>query len=114
MVYRREGFQGPVAEGDAEGAKGKENKKVEVNGVLSGVEGLTLGEKEMNGAVGSKKEEKDGEEQDHGATQGIWLARVRPEDCEGIIKYTALQGKVVKPQRQLRGGFDRGRGLVSW
>ncbi len=46
--------------------------------------------------------------------QCIWLARVRPEDCEGIIKYTVLQGKVVKPERQLRGGFDRGRGLVSW
>lgn len=46
--------------------------------------------------------------------QCIWLARVRPEDCEGIIKYTVLQGKVVKPERQLRGGFDRGKGLVSW
>ena len=48
------------------------------------------------------------------ASQCIWLARVRPEDCEGIIKFTVLQGKVVKPERQLRGGFDRGRGLVSW
>ncbi|KAL2040861.1 hypothetical protein N7G274_006319 [Stereocaulon virgatum] len=46
--------------------------------------------------------------------QCIWLARVRPEDCEGIIKYTVLQGKVVKPQSQLRGGFDRAKGLVSW
>ena len=46
--------------------------------------------------------------------QCIWLARVRPEDCEGIIKYTVLQGKVVKPQSQLRGGFDRQKGLVSW
>lgn len=46
--------------------------------------------------------------------QCIWLARVRPEDCEGIVKFTVLQGKVVKPERQLRGGFDRGRGLVSW
>ena len=46
--------------------------------------------------------------------QCIWLARVRPEDCEGIIKYTVLKGKVVKPERQLRGGFDRGRELVSW
>jgi (2Fe-2S) ferredoxin len=46
--------------------------------------------------------------------QCIWLARVRPEDCEGIIKYTVLQGKVVKPERQLRGGFDRAKGLVSW
>ena len=46
--------------------------------------------------------------------QCIWLARVRPEDCEGIVKYTVLQGKVVKPHSQLRGGFDRGKGLVSW
>lgn len=48
------------------------------------------------------------------AVQGIWLARVRPEDCENIVKYTVLQGKVVKPQRQLRGGFDREQGLISW
>lgn len=48
------------------------------------------------------------------AGQCIWLARVRPEDCEGIAKFTVLQGKVVKPERQLRGGFDRGRGLISW
>ena len=48
------------------------------------------------------------------AVQGIWLARVRPEDCEGIVKFTVLQGKVVKPERQLRGGFDRERGLLSW
>lgn len=48
------------------------------------------------------------------ATQGIWLARVRPEDCEGIVKYTVLKGKVIKPNRQLRGGFDRTGGLVSW
>ena len=46
--------------------------------------------------------------------QCIWLARVRPEDCEGIIKYTVLKGKVVKPERQLRGGFDREKALVSW
>ena len=48
------------------------------------------------------------------AAQCIWLARVRPEDCEGIVKFTLLQGKVVKPQSQLRGGFDRTKGLVSW
>ena len=46
--------------------------------------------------------------------QCIWLARIRPEDCEGIIKYTVLQGKVVKPERQLRGGFDRGKMVTSW
>lgn len=48
------------------------------------------------------------------AVQGIWLARVRPEDCENIVKFTVLQGKVVKPLRQLRGGFDRERGVLSW
>jgi len=48
------------------------------------------------------------------AGQCIWLARVRPEDCENIVRYTVLQGKVVKPERQLRGGFDRERGVVSW
>ncbi|KAI9726362.1 MAG: hypothetical protein M1828_001636 [Chrysothrix sp. TS-e1954] len=51
---------------------------------------------------------------DLGAAQCIWLARVRPEDCENIVRYTVLQGKVVKPDRQLRGGFDRAKGLVSW
>ena len=51
---------------------------------------------------------------DEGAAQCIWIARVRPEDCEGIVKFTVLQGKVVKPERQLRGGFDRERGVFSW
>ncbi|KAL6231312.1 hypothetical protein BDW75DRAFT_48247 [Aspergillus navahoensis] len=51
---------------------------------------------------------------DEGASQCIWLARVRPEDCENIVRYTVLQGKVVKPGTQLRGGFDRERGLISW
>ncbi|KAN0071330.1 Sucrase/ferredoxin-like domain containing protein [Elaphomyces granulatus] len=70
---------------------------------------------------GSGAEEKPGEEVEEitdqeaeGATQGIWLARVRPEDCEGIVKFTILQGKVVKPQSQLRGGFNREKSLVSW
>ena len=48
------------------------------------------------------------------AAQCIWLARVRPEDCENIVQYTVLQGKLVKPESQLRGGFDRVKGLVSW
>lgn len=51
---------------------------------------------------------------EEGASQGIWLARVRPEDCENIIRYTVLQGKVVKAGHQLRGGFDREKGLISW
>ena len=53
-------------------------------------------------------------QQEEGACQGIWLARVKPEDCENIIRYTVLKGKVVKPQYQLRGGFDRERGVISW
>jgi (2Fe-2S) ferredoxin len=44
----------------------------------------------------------------------IWLARVRPEHCEGIVKYTILQGKVVHPEFQLRGGFDKGGSVTSW
>ncbi|PPJ54004.1 hypothetical protein CBER1_02994 [Cercospora berteroae] len=48
------------------------------------------------------------------AAQCIWLARIRPEDCENVVRFTVLQGKVVKPERQLRGGFDREKGLVSW
>ncbi|EEP81337.1 predicted protein [Uncinocarpus reesii 1704] len=48
------------------------------------------------------------------AEQMIWLARVRPEHCEGIVKHTILKGKVVHPDFQLRGGFDRKRSLASW
>jgi hypothetical protein len=62
--------------------------------------------------VSAKPEE--GSAEDVGAAQCIWLARVRPEDCEGIVRFTVLQGKVVKPERQLRGGFDRAKGLLSW
>ncbi|KAJ5920747.1 hypothetical protein N7454_009280 [Penicillium verhagenii] len=57
-------------------------------------------------------EAKTGEQE--GAAQGIWLARVKPEECENIIRYTVLQGKVLKPAQQLRAGFDRERGLTSW
>jgi hypothetical protein len=46
--------------------------------------------------------------------QLIWLARIRPEHCEGIVKYTILQGKVVHPEFQLRGGFDNKREVTSW
>ncbi|KAI1265342.1 Sucraseferredoxin-like protein [Xylariaceae sp. FL1019] len=56
----------------------------------------------------------DGENLDVGAGQCIWLARVKPEDCENLVRYTVLQGKVVKPDSQLRGGFDRSKGLFSW
>lgn len=55
-----------------------------------------------------------GEDEDKGAAQCMWLARVKPEDCEGIVKFTILQGKLIKPESQLRGGFDRQKGLFSW
>jgi hypothetical protein len=64
--------------------------------------------------IGDDYDGKGEEEEEEGAAQGIWLARVRPEECENIVKFTVLQGKVVKPQSQLRGGFDREKGLVSW
>ncbi|POS82344.1 hypothetical protein EPUL_006167 [Erysiphe pulchra] len=49
-----------------------------------------------------------------GAAQCIWLARIRPKDCQAIIKHTVLRGRVVKPETQLRGGFDRTREVFSW
>lgn len=48
------------------------------------------------------------------AAQCIWLARIKPQDCENLVRYTVLQGKVVKPEQQLRGGFDRSTQLTSW
>lgn len=66
---------------------------------------------EAEGQDGGDEEE---EEEDPGAAQCIWLARVKPEDCENLVRYTVLQGKVVKPETQLRGGFDREKGLLSW
>ncbi|KIW02519.1 uncharacterized protein PV09_06317 [Verruconis gallopava] len=57
---------------------------------------------------------KEAQEVNLGASQCIWIARVRPEDCENIVKYTVLQGKVHKPEYQLRGGFDRSKQLISW
>ncbi|KAI8635683.1 Sucrase/ferredoxin-like-domain-containing protein [Xylariaceae sp. FL1651] len=68
---------------------------------------------EVEGAANGAGDDEAAED-DVGAAQCIWLARVRPEDCENIVRYTVLQGKVVKPDRQLRGGFDRGKGLLSW
>lgn len=89
MIYRRQA------------SKNTEGPKRDADGKSGEIEGLD--------AVKDDTRENIGE-----AGQCIWLARVRPEDCEGIVKFTVLQGKVVKPERQLRGGFDRGRGLISW
>lgn len=65
-------------------------------------------------AFGHDDEPSPGTAGDGGAAQCIWLARVRPEDCENLVRYTVLKGKVVKPESQLRGGFDRAKGLTSW
>lgn len=103
MIYRR---------GDA---VGRRREVVDVIGNANGDIGdgdMDTDTKGEEDAVG-KEEKIRGWEEEEGA-QCIWLARVRPEDCEGIIKYTVLQGKVVKPERQLRGGFDRAKGLTSW
>lgn len=48
------------------------------------------------------------------AAQCMWLARVKPADVENLVRYTILQGKLVQPERQLRGGFDRSKRLTSW
>lgn len=82
------------------------------NGIGSG-DGVQAGT--VNGQMPSRGLDRETKSGGMGeGSQCIWLARVRPEDCEGIVKHTILKGKVIKPERQLRGGFDRQRGLVSW
>lgn len=84
-----------------------------VNGVQEALEELKIeSDKDHEVVLDANKDQKT--EIDGEAAQCIWLARVRPEDCENIIRYTILQGKVVKPERQLRGGFDRSKQLASW
>lgn len=73
------------------------------------VEKAILSQEGQNGQNGQEKQEGQ-----VGAGQCIWLARVRPQDCENLVRYTVLKGKVVKPETQLRGGFDRTTGLMSW
>lgn len=79
-----------------------------------GVDGVSRAGLAEGEVLMPRKKEKVAGEEDVGAAQCIWLARVRPEDIEGLVKYTILQGKVVKPEKQLRGGFDRSKGLLSW
>ena len=102
MIYRRHGraVDGGHSQGSGEGqdVDATEQNK---NGVEARVEAGGV-EAPGTNALGGE------------ASQCIWLARVRPEDCEGIVKFTLLQGKVVKPEKQLRGGFDREKGLLSW
>ena len=83
---------------------------------LDAIERAKAGEEVRPKAPAKKTEgEENGEgEGDMGAAQCIWLARVKPDDIENIVRYTVLQGKVVKPESQLRGGFDREKGLLSW
>ncbi|KOS20039.1 Actin patches distal protein 1 [Escovopsis weberi] len=121
LVYRRpnafglddEPLPGGVAEAEPRGEEKKEEEEKE--------------EKKEEEEKEEKEEEKEEEEEeeeeeardgeakaDVGAAQCIWLARVRPADCENLVRYTVLRGKVVKPESQLRGGFDRSRGLLSW
>ncbi|KAI0429601.1 Sucrase/ferredoxin-like-domain-containing protein [Xylaria sp. FL1042] len=104
MVYRRPDAFGIDA---VERGKLAPNEEVQIKKVVQKTEKPAVDDLEgaTNGA---------GEDDDTGAGQCIWLARIRPEDCENIVKYTVLQGKVVKPASQLRGGFDRGKGLMSW
>ena len=93
MVYRRPNAFG---QDDSTGVapEATNGKKTEGNGDVEEENGLEAGEP--------------------GAGQCIWLARVKPEDCENLVRYTVLKGKVVKPESQLRGGFDRTKGLMSW
>ncbi|EOA91770.1 uncharacterized protein SETTUDRAFT_113765 [Exserohilum turcica Et28A] len=94
-------------------AAGAKQANGHTNGAEAQLTDLTLEDKEGKQVVldANKEQEAEGNGE---AAQCIWLARVRPEDCENIIKYTVLQGKVVKPDRQLRGGFDRCKQLASW
>lgn len=131
MVYRRGGSEnlslgggGGDGEGEGEGEGEKDYKRSFT--LVSSRDGSRTKSTSMANRTEEQEEEEDEDKvttttitmttarTNAEALQCIWLARVRPEDCEGIIKHTVLKGKVVKPERQLRGGFDRGRGLVSW
>ncbi|KAI9659712.1 MAG: hypothetical protein M1831_003610 [Alyxoria varia] len=105
MVYRRRDAFGEDGDGgDGDVVKGAEDGDVRKEGEhAAGGDDATV-------TAGQNTTAKIKEE----AAQCIWLARVRPEDCENIVRYTVLRGKVVKPERQLRGGFDRERGVCSW
>ncbi|KAF2690322.1 hypothetical protein K458DRAFT_439336 [Lentithecium fluviatile CBS 122367] len=87
------------------------------NGIDEALEKLKVEDANEEGERGkvvldvNKAQEEEGNGE---AAQCIWLARIRPEDCENVIRYTVLQGKVVKPERQLRGGFDRCKQVASW
>ncbi|KAK5626209.1 hypothetical protein RRF57_001924 [Xylaria bambusicola] len=113
MVYRRPDAFGIDA---VERGKLPPNEEIQIKkAVQKKMETPVVNDAEGMTNEGKPKQENGGEEDDDmGAGQCIWLARIRPEDCENIVKYTVLQGKVVKPGSQLRGGFDRTKGLMSW
>jgi hypothetical protein len=118
MVYRREGAgQKTELEKRASVVNQERPKVEESNGHVEVPNGNVEGEENATTNDNAKAVEQGGNEQEElprEAAQCIWLARIRPEDCENVIRYTVLQGKVVKPERQLRGGFDREKQLVSW
>ncbi|KIE03640.1 sucrase/ferredoxin domain containing protein, partial [Metarhizium majus ARSEF 297] len=103
MIYRRPNAFGQDEVDEAAG----HSDSAATNGSSNGTNGASNGT--SNGTSNG-----DGAKPDVGAAQGIWLARVKPEDCENLIRYTVLKGKLVKPESQLRGGFDRVKGLTSW
>ncbi|KAI1078038.1 actin patches distal protein [Whalleya microplaca] len=108
LIYRRPNAFGIDDVDRGSLAQGEELKiKDPVAQKAAPVEGEGEGDGEGN-------EDLQAEIEDVGAGQCIWLARVRPEDCENLVRYTILQGRVVKRDSQLRGGFDRSKGLASW
>lgn len=114
MVYRRPDAFGVDA---VERGKLAPNEEVQIKKVVQETTETPAVNEAATAAVtnGGEAKHEDGEgADDTGAGQCIWLARIRPEDCENIVKYTVLQGKVVKPASQLRGGFNREKGLMSW
>lgn len=121
LIYRRVGSAGVISppvdeQTDAVERGGAQNGTAAAASAEEVEEKGVEGEDWRNGDEKRNGEEKEGPSKPpiREAAQCMWLARVRPEDCENIVKYTILQGKLLKPERQLRGGFDRGRQLVSW
>ena len=117
-VYAGDGNSSQQANDENTHDQVRGNRAVEM-GEVDGSNGIGSGDGVQAGTVNGQMPSRgpDRETNSGGMGEGsqcIWLARVRPEDCEGIVKHTILKGKVIKPERQLRGGFDRQRGLVSW
>ncbi|KAJ6442137.1 acyltransferase [Purpureocillium lavendulum] len=110
MVYRRPNAFG---QDDVVEEKETEEQSSPANGDAAHANGSNGSNGEATNGNGKPANGGDAKT-DLGAGQCIWLARVKPEDCENLVRYTVLKGKVVKPESQLRGGFDRVKGLTSW